>query len=230
MSAKQIPLTIIVAATKQNGIGKNGTLPWPMLKKEMAYFARVTKRPPIPTNTGSVQSDALKSSVLEGTQRNALIMGRKTWESIPPKLRPLKGRTNVVISTQTRESLQSISEDVIVASDITSGLELLLESAEEGKTLPLGRAFVIGGSSIYKAALDLPQTKHILLTRIHEDYECDKFFPEALDKDGSSTRGWQRSSQAELSKFVGEEVQPGPISENSTDGTVEFEYLLYERP
>ena len=230
MSAKQIPLTIIVAATKQNGIGKNGTLPWPMLKKEMAYFARVTKRPPIPTNTGSLQSDALKSSILKGTQRNAVIMGRKTWESIPPKFRPLKDRTNVVISTQTRERLQSIPEDVIVAPDITSGLESLLKSAKEGKTLPLGRAFVVGGSSIYKAALELTQTKHILLTRIHKDYDCDTFFPEALHNDGSSTSGWQKQTQDALSSFLGEEVQPGPMSESSSDGEVEFEYRLYERP
>ena len=110
MSTKQIPLTIIVAATKQNGIGKNGALPWPIIKKEMAYFARVTKRVPMPTNTGSSQSDALKRSILEGTQRNAVIMGRKTWESIPPKFRPLKERTNIVITAQSREHLRDIPE------------------------------------------------------------------------------------------------------------------------
>ena len=70
MSLRDIPLTLIVAATVKNGIGKNGGLPWPMLKKEMAYFARVTKRVPMPKDTGSVQSDALKTAVLDGARRN----------------------------------------------------------------------------------------------------------------------------------------------------------------
>jgi dihydrofolate reductase len=230
MSAKQIPLTIVVAAAKRNGIGKNGVLPWPMIKKEMAYFARVTKRVPIPTNTGSLQSDTLKHSILEGTQRNAVIMGRKTWESIPSKFRPLKERTNIVITTQTREQLQNMPDDVIVASDINSGLESLIQLASQGKVLPLGRAFVIGGNSVYKSALELPQTKHILLTRIDKDYECDTFFPGDLHDDGSPRAGWQKQSQDQLSNFVGEQVPVGAILEKSGDEDVEFEYHLYERP
>lgn len=71
-------LTIIVAATKSNGIGQSGKLPW-RLSKELAYFARVT------------------SSAPEG-QRNAVIMGRKTWESIPANFKPLSKRFNVVVS------------------------------------------------------------------------------------------------------------------------------------
>lgn len=72
------PLTLIVAATRQNGIGRGGTLPW-HIPKDLAYFARVTMNAP----------DA---------QINAVIMGKKTWESIPPKVRPLKKRINVVLS------------------------------------------------------------------------------------------------------------------------------------
>jgi Dihydrofolate reductase len=71
-------LTLIVAATKSNGIGQNGRLPW-RLPKEMAYFARVTINAP---------PDSM----------NSVIMGRKSWESIPSKFRPLKERSNVVIS------------------------------------------------------------------------------------------------------------------------------------
>lgn len=230
MSAKQIPLTLIVAATKHNGIGKNGALPWPMLKKEMAYFARLTKRVPIPTDTGSAQSDALKKSILEGTQCNAVIMGRKTWESIPPKFRPLKDRTNIVITTQTRERLQNVPDEVIVASDIVSGLESLVHLAREGKVLPLGRAFVIGGTSIYKSALELPQAKHILLTRIHKDYDCDTFFPDDLYETETLSARWNKQPHNELSKFVGEELPVGAVSENAGDEKVQFEYHLYERP
>ena len=229
MSIKHIPLTLIVAATAQNGIGKNGTLPWPMLKKEMAYFARVTKRVPKPNNTGSLQSDMLKNRILDGTQRNVVIMGRKTWDSIPPKFRPLKDRTNVVISSQGREKLRTIRDDVVVAPNIVTGLEILAEAVKQGKSLSVGRAFIIGGSSIYKDALRLQQTKHILLTRIHKDYDCDTFFPEDLRTDSPSESGWEKKTHHELNDFVGEEVPSEPVLEHAGDQDVQFEYQLYQR-
>ena len=71
-------LTIIIAATKANGIGVNNTLPW-HLRNDMKYFAQVT------------------SNAADG-QQNAVIMGRKTWESIPKKFRPLSNRYNIVLS------------------------------------------------------------------------------------------------------------------------------------
>lgn len=71
-------LTIIVAATRNNGIGQGSRLPW-RLPQEMSYFASVTSRAP------------------EG-QANAVVMGRTTWESIPTKFRPLKNRVNLVLS------------------------------------------------------------------------------------------------------------------------------------
>jgi dihydrofolate reductase len=67
-------LTIIVAATKSNGIGHKGRLPW-HLSQDMAYFKAVT-----------------------AASNNAVIMGRKTWESIPMTRRPLVNRINLVIS------------------------------------------------------------------------------------------------------------------------------------
>ena len=230
MAVKQVPLTLIVAATPKNGIGKNGSLPWPMLKKEMAYFARITKRVPTPTNTGSLQSDTFKQNVLDGTQRNAVIMGRNTWESIPPKFRPLKDRTNIVVSSQAREKLDTIPHDVVVASDIMSGLGELSSRVEAGKALPVGRAFVIGGSSIYDSALELPQTKHVLLTRIHKDYDCDTFFPDLNGHATPTESGWQRKTRSDLSNFIGEEAPDGPITESAGEEEVEFEYQLYERP
>jgi dihydrofolate reductase len=70
--------TLIVAATKQNGIGRSGTMPW-HIPKDLAYFSRVTTNAP-------------------ATQLNMVLMGRQTWESIPQKFRPLKKRINVVLS------------------------------------------------------------------------------------------------------------------------------------
>ena len=234
MAASQLPLTLIVAATVRNGIGSKGTLPWPMLKKEMAYFARVTKRVVPPT----IPSDAPKDI----PRRNAVIMGRKTWDSIPPNFRPLKDRTNIVISSKTREQLASPpGPDVLVAADIAAGLRALEARVQSGEAPPATAAFVIGGASVYEAALRLPQTKRILLTRIRRDYECDTWFPVDLDGDeeggggdgdGATVglqRGWRRRSLAELRRVVGEEVPEGLVTETVGEGEVQFEYRLYER-
>ncbi|KAJ3254043.1 dihydrofolate reductase, partial [Borealophlyctis nickersoniae] len=77
------PLNLIVAATEAGGIGIEGRLPW-RLRADMSFFARVT------THFGR-----------QGSARppNAVIMGRKTWDSIPSKFRPLPGRLNVVLSS-----------------------------------------------------------------------------------------------------------------------------------
>ena len=71
-------LTLIVAATTKNGIGRSGTMPW-HLPKDLAYFSRVTTNAPV-------------------AQVNVVLMGRNTWESIPHKFRPLKKRINIVFS------------------------------------------------------------------------------------------------------------------------------------
>lgn len=86
------PLTLIVATTPSLGIGFLGSLPWPPLKADLAFFARVTKRAPPPGFQTAADSSNCKRT------RNAVIMGRKTWDSLPPKARPLKGRINVVVS------------------------------------------------------------------------------------------------------------------------------------
>ncbi|KAL4917179.1 dihydrofolate reductase-like domain-containing protein [Aspergillus aurantiobrunneus] len=100
------PLTLIVATTPYPcpappnghpktllGIGLNGTLPWPRIKSDMSFFARVTSRPPL-SNTAPGTGPGAGRAV----RTNALIMGRKTYDSVPGKLRPLGKRVSVVVS------------------------------------------------------------------------------------------------------------------------------------
>jgi dihydrofolate reductase len=230
MSLNQLPLTIIVAATLKGGIGKSGGLPWPMLKKDMAYFARVTKRVPTSRDAASVPGRAKTHEPLSiiPPRQNVVIMGRKTWDSIPPKFRPLKDRTNVVISSQDPSKLDSIPGDVVVATDITSALKTLEQFVENGRAPPVGRAFVIGGTSIYTAALELPQTSHILMTRIGHEYDCDTFFPLQLDHAGGS-HAWERKPHAELQEFVEEDVDEGPQAQQIGDDAVTVDFHLYAR-
>src|SRR5262249_9341651 len=81
-----ITTTLIVATTPPPtlGIGKNMTLPW-HLPSDLSYFARVTKRVPPALPNGC-------------TFINAVVMGRKTWDSIPARFRPLPNRINVIVS------------------------------------------------------------------------------------------------------------------------------------
>jgi len=209
-------LTLIVAATPKNGIGKNGALPWPMLKKEMAYFARVTKR--VPATTSSSTSSTSNDST--SRRQNAVLMGRKTYLSIPPKFRPLKDRTNIVISSQPRSALPEIADDVIVSSSIMSALQDLEAGVKAGRVPEVGRVFVIGGARVYGDALGLECARSVLLTRLGEEFECDTFFPE-LGQDG----GWVRRGRGELEDFVGEEVGEGGVVEEG----VGYEFQLWER-
>ncbi len=80
-------VTLIVAATTNNGIGQAGKLPW-RLPREIQYFARVT------TGEGGALG-----------RKNAVVMGRATWESIPRRFRPLPGRINFVVSRQAEYDL-----------------------------------------------------------------------------------------------------------------------------
>ncbi|KAK4123938.1 hypothetical protein N657DRAFT_548457, partial [Parathielavia appendiculata] len=214
-------LTLIVAATQQMGIGRNGGLPWTGLKREMAYFAR---KPP------AVQ--------------NAVIMGRKTWESIPLRFRPLPGRLNVVVSRSAASQHTATPKDgeeeiggcsggrMVMVRSLEEALQYLgslggeYGLGQKGGRL-LGRVFVIGGGEIYRAALRMKEARRVLLTRVRSEFECDTFFPLRLE-DGAEEmldRRWRRSGQEEMDRWVGEEVPRGVQSENGT----EYEFEMWER-
>lgn len=176
---------VIAAMSKNHGIGYMNRLPW-RLKSEMEYFNKMTTE----TNNPDL--------------KNVVIMGRKTWSSIPSKHRPLKGRTNVVLSREV-----STIEDRDSVDHIFSSLPDALEGVSQLRNK--GQVWVVGGQSVYEEALKLPQCKRIYLTKIDKDYECDTYFPSIDD--------------SVYSPITDPQV---PEDEQEEDG-VKFKFNIYER-
>lgn len=132
-------IAIIVAVDERGGIGKEGQLPWPRIPEDMRRFRDLSMGFPV-------------------------VMGRRTYESIPTKFRPLPGRENIVI---TRQNLKlpgcAIAHSVEEALTITAGYTPT-------------RICIAGGGEIYKAAL--PLTNKLYLTLIKGDFGADTFFPD----------------------------------------------------
>ncbi len=131
--------TIIAAMDENRGIGKNNALPW-HLSADLKHFAATTK--------GA-----------------AVIMGRKTWESLPDAYKPLKERLNIVVSRGELE----LSEGVKLAHSLDEALSLAIHE---------GKAFIIGGATLYAEAIQHPACKELLLTHIEGIFDCDTFFPD----------------------------------------------------
>lgn len=136
----------------KRGIGKNNELPW-YVPGDMRYFKLTT------------------TTVMHAGYRNMVIMGRKTWDSLPEKMRPLPDRMNAVLS----KTMQHSDSNMRTFTDLEYALTY-------GQSLPtIERIFVIGGAQLY--ALALPLAEHIYITEIDRDYDCDVFFPEIQQDD-----------------------------------------------
>lgn len=142
--------SIIVAVSKNFGIGYEGKLPW-KLKEDINYFKKITTD-------------------------NIVIMGRKTYESIHDKFRPLPNRINIILSSNPnlRNEL-NLPDCVEIAHSLDSAI-LLAQSYKN-------KIFIIGGEKVYNEAINSPLCNRIYLTNIENDFVVDTFFPEiSLDK------------------------------------------------
>lgn len=144
---------IVVAADENRGIARDGDLPW-RLPADLKHFKRTT------TDTTDPQ------------KRNAVVMGRKTWESVPEKYRPLPGRLNVVLS---RRDDYELPEGVWLAGSIDDALARL------GAAADIESVFVVGGGAVYTEAIAMAACRHVIITRIAASFDCDTFFPELGD-------------------------------------------------
>lgn len=181
------PFSLVVAADENGGIGDGKTIPW-TIPEDMAYFRKTT--------TDLLGKDKKPSPSL----RNAVIMGRKTWESIPEKYRPLPDRLNIILSrTITTEqilsewkgtaptseeepecgtkSVSSATDVLVVPGGLCDALKLLIQPPY---CTEIQTVYCIGGASVYAEALQYPVVKElqaVYLTRVFlSSPECTCFF------------------------------------------------------
>ena len=133
-----------VARARNGVIGRDGAIPW-RLKSDMALFKAVTMGKPV-------------------------IMGRKTWESLPK--RPLPGRMNLVVSRDGSYSEQAVARGALVCERFDEAVQIAREQAEEDH---VDEVCVIGGADLY--ALALPKARRIYLTEVAAEVAGDVVFP-----------------------------------------------------
>ena len=138
--------SIIVAHDKKLGIGINNQLPW-HLPSDMEHFKKLT-------------STAKKNKL------NAVIMGRKTWESIPEKFRPLKNRLNIIL---TQNTTYKSPKSTYTAINLKQALNYCDDKVES--------IFIIGGEQLYKEALTHIECTSLYTTIIEDTFKCDCYFP-----------------------------------------------------
>lgn len=103
----------------------------------------------------------------ETTENNVVIMGRKTWDSLP--IKPLKNRVNIVLS-KTLKTIPNC-DDVIVFDDFEKAVLYSSEKCYDK------RIFIIGGEQIYKLAIGSARCVELLVTHINQNHGCTEFFP-----------------------------------------------------
>ena len=130
-------LVLIAVVARHGVIGRDGRMPW-HLPEDLRHFRQATAGSPV-------------------------IMGRKTWDSLPSRFRPLPGRDNIVVTRQVHWQAEG--------ARVVHSLAEALSAASHAE-----RAFVIGGAELYAAAL--PLADELLLTEIEADVVGDTHFPD----------------------------------------------------
>ena len=137
--------SIIVASTLEGGIGYKGQLPWPKIKKDLAFFRQTT------------------TEAKQGKQ-NIVIMGRKTWESLPVSSLPMR---TIIVLSRSCKTLKGVEH-------LTTSLDKALELACSFSNVD--RIFVMGGGQVYAQALESKQCQSIYWTHITKEYPADTYF------------------------------------------------------
>lgn len=140
MSDRPFELVLIAAVARNGVIGRDGALPW-QLSADMQRFRALTQGCPV-------------------------VMGRRTWDSLSPRYRPLPGRSNIVVSRRSGWT----PEGALVAPSLSAALRLAQIRLGDAR-----RVFVIGGAQLYREALPLADA--LELTEVQADIAGDTQFP-----------------------------------------------------
>lgn len=155
-------ISLIAAIAQNRAIGNKGQLLW-HLPEDMRHFRETTRGKPV-------------------------IMGRKTWESLPDSFRPLPGRHNIVVS----RNLAYQAPGATLADSLDDAIRAAGEAVE---------VFVIGGAELYQQAL--PVASRLYLTEIAQDFSGDAFFPEVLPEEWEEiSRKNQKGTSGPVFSFV----------------------------
>lgn len=137
MTNRRPTLALIAAVARNRVIGRGGELVWHE-SEDQKHFRRVTMGCPV-------------------------IMGRRTWDSLPARFRPLPGRRNIVVSRNAGWQAEGAER----AASLDEAIALVADA---------DKVFVIGGAELY--ALALPRADELVLTEIEADFDGDAFFPD----------------------------------------------------
>jgi dihydrofolate reductase len=183
--SEQIPVfKMIVALCRGGGIGFEGTLPWPKIERDLRFFSHMTRSDVFPYNS-------------------AVVMGRKTWESIPADYQPLPFRDNIVVSATHDFDTEEHKPGVIFVKTLSDVHKFAMN---------YDVVWFIGGASIYEQVLTPCSTtgsgsggsgggilfpiEDIYVTFVDETYEHDAAFPLTYQYD--SVEQWQSLRHREI--------------------------------
>ena len=158
---------VIWAQTPDRVIGAEGSMPW-HVPEDLAYFKQVTHGSPV-------------------------IMGRRTWESLPEKFRPLPGRVNVVITSDDHRAHQLAEQGALAASSLEEAVATAQPHAAETSTV-----WIMGGGAVYAEALEKNLARVASVTQLNVSVEGDTYAP-ALDPEqwhlvsAMPSQGWETS-------------------------------------
>jgi dihydrofolate reductase len=139
--------SLILACTIEGGIGFDNKIPW-NIREELQLFKKITN---------------------DDNKKNAVIMGRKTWESLP--IKPLKNRINIIITS--KPSIIEFNNEILTFNNLDASINFCNNSNIINQT------FIIGGKSLYDECLNneklFKRIDNIHLSIIKKKYECDTF-------------------------------------------------------
>ena len=137
-------ISYVVAVSKNGVIGREGGLPW-HISSDLKRFKEITMGKPV-------------------------VMGRKTWESLP--LKPLPGRLNLVLTRDQSYEAEGLSKGALVCGTLDEAIEIARETAEDDGVTEI---CVIGGTALFEAAL--PRARRLYITEVDAAPDGDAVFP-----------------------------------------------------